>query len=152
MQARDIAVNVPTVTVDEPVAKAIRVMAASGMPGLIIVDDRYRPKIVLPGTQVLRLTVPGTYQEDPALAQTVDEAHADQFWLELGNLRVGDYLPRQPVKSVTVPTDATLLTVTALMARMRSPLVAVVDSNKVLVGAITLAQLLANLPLSGLDD
>src|SRR6187431_2950617 len=82
MQARDIAINVPTVTVDDPVTKAVRVMAVNRLPGLIVVDDRGRPWTVLPGTQVLRLAVPQSYQEDPALARVVDEGHADLFWME----------------------------------------------------------------------
>ncbi|MFD1546033.1 CBS domain-containing protein [Nonomuraea guangzhouensis] len=152
MQARDIAVTLPTVSVGDPVAKAVRVMALGRLPGLIVVDDQARPWTVLPGTQVLRLAVPGAYREDPALARTIDEAHADLFWEELGDLTVGDCLPRQPARPVTVALDATLLEVAALMARLRSPLVAVVDRDGALVGAITLERLLTNLALSGLDD
>ncbi|MCG5213453.1 CBS domain-containing protein [Streptosporangium sp. KLBMP 9127] len=152
MQARDIAVTLPTVTVGDPVAKAVRVMALGRLPGLIVVDDQARPWTVLPGTQVLCLAVPGAYREDPALARTIDEAHADLFWEELGDLTVGDCLPRQPAKPVTVQLDATLLEVAALMARLRSPLVAVVDRDGALVGAITLERLLTNLALSGLGD
>ncbi|MFJ2029926.1 CBS domain-containing protein [Streptosporangium sp. NPDC087985] len=152
MQAREIAVELPTVTVRDPVAKAVRVMAAGHLPGLIVVDGRARPQMVLSGTQVLRMTVPGTYQEDPVLARTIDEAHADLFWQELGNLTVGDCLPRQPVRPVTVPLDATLLEVAALMARLRSPLVAVVDRAGVLVGAITLDRLLTSLAVADPGD
>lgn len=152
MQARDIAVNVATVTVDDPVAKAIRVMAVGRLPGLVVVDKRSRPTIVLPGTQVLRLAVPRPYQEDPALTRTVDEAHADEFWQELGSLSVGDCLPQQPVRPVTVRSDATLLEVASLMARMHSPLVAVVDKEGALIGAITLDRLLTSLAVSGLGD
>lgn len=150
MHASDIAVNVPTVTVNDPVATAVRVMAVGRLPGLIVVDERSRPQLVLPGTQVLRLAVPDTYQEDPALARAVDEAHADRFWLELGNLTVGDCAPRQSsTKPVTVRADATLLEVAALMARQRSPLVAVVDDDGVLVGAITLERLITSLAVFG---
>lgn len=147
MQARDIAVELPTVTVRDPVVKAVRVMARGHLPGLIVVDERRRPQAVIPGTQVLRLAVHGSYQEDPALARTVDEAHADLFWEELGDLTVGDCLPRQPSRPTTVRSDATVLEIAALMARVRSPLVAVVDGTGVLTGAITLDRLLAALPL-----
>ncbi|GAA3142107.1 hypothetical protein [Nonomuraea salmonea] len=80
MHASDIAVSLPTVTADDPVTKAVRLMALGRMPGLIVVDGQGRPASVLPGTQVLRLAVPGAYQEDPALCRTIDEAHADVFW------------------------------------------------------------------------
>ncbi|MCS7475300.1 CBS domain-containing protein [Umezawaea endophytica] len=152
MQARDIAVNVPTVTVDDPVAKAVRVMAVSRLPGLVVVDARSRPWAVLAGTQVLRLAVPGAYQEDPALVRTVDEDHADVFWQELADRTVGDVSPSRPAKPVTVRADATLLEVAALMARQHSPLVAVVDDDGVLVGAVTLERLITSLAVFNADD
>ncbi|MFD5829239.1 CBS domain-containing protein [Lentzea sp. NPDC060358] len=152
MQARDIAINVPTVTVDDPVAKAVRVMAVNRLPGLIVVDDRARPWTVLPGTQVLRLAVPSSYQEDPALARTIDENAADSFWVELADRTVGDVAPRQRAKPATVRDDATLLEVAALMARQHSPLVAVVDETGALVGAITLDRLITSLAVYTSED
>lgn len=65
MRASDIAVTVPTVTADDLVTQAIRVMVVSRLPGLIVVDNVSRPRMVLPGTQVLRLAVPESYQDDP---------------------------------------------------------------------------------------
>ncbi|MEU8379411.1 CBS domain-containing protein [Streptosporangium sp. NPDC048865] len=152
MQARDIAVSLPTVTIGDSVAKAVRVMVVGRLPGLVIVDALSRPRLVLPGTQVLRLAVPGSYQEDPALARTIDEAYADQFWQDLGNRTIGDCLPRDPARPVTVPTGANLLEVAALMARTRSPIVAVVDRDASLVGAITLERLLTSLAVFGLGE
>lgn len=151
MQAGDIAVKLPTVTVHDPVTRAVRVMTLARLPGLIVVDDDARPRMVLPGTQVLRMTVPGAYQEDPALARTIDEARADLFWQERGELTVGDCLPRQRIRPASVALDATLLEVAALMARLRSPLVAVVDHAGVLAGTITLDRLLTSLALTAPD-
>ncbi|MET7710351.1 CBS domain-containing protein [Micromonospora sp. NPDC005413] len=138
-------------TVRDSVAKAVRLMALNRLPGLIVVDDRGRPRAVLPGTQVLRLAVPRTYQEDSALARAIDEAHADLFWEELGVLTVGDCLVRDAARPIIVGLDGTLLEVAALMARQRSPLVAVVDRGGVLVGAITLDRLLARLAVPDPD-
>lgn len=151
MQAHEIAVELPTVTVRDPVVKAVRVMATGHLPGLIVVDERRRPQAVLPGTQVLRLAVHGSYQEDPALARAVDEVHADQFWQELADLTVGDCLPRQPSRPATVRRNATVLEIAALMARVRSPLVAVIDDAGALLGAVTLDRLLAALPLPDVE-
>ena len=86
------------------------------------------------------------------LARTIDEVSADVFWLELGDLTVAACLPRQPMQVARVPLDATVLEVAALMARLRSPLVAVVDSAGVLVGAITLARLLSALASTAPGD
>ena len=84
MQAHEIAVTPPTVRIDDPVTKAVQLVVVNRLPGLIVVDDADRPIAVLPGTQVLRLAIPGSYQDDPALVRTVDEVHADLFWREAG--------------------------------------------------------------------
>ncbi|MCD0448746.1 CBS domain-containing protein [Actinocorallia sp. API 0066] len=152
MRARDITANLPTVTVHDSVMRAVQLMAVRQLPGLIVVDDRGRPWAVLPGTQVLRLAIPGAYRETPTLARTVDEAHADIFWQELGERSVGDCLPDTPAKPCTVPPDTNLLEVAAVMARNRSPLAAVVDDRGVLMGAITLDRLLTSLAVLGPGD
>src|SRR5690606_16100627 len=110
-----------------------------------------KPRIVIPGTQVLRMAVLHSYQDDPALARTIDEAHADRFWQDLGNRTVGECLPGYPAKPVTASLDATLLELATLMGRLHSPLVAIVDHTHALVGAVTLNRLLINLALPDLD-
>ncbi|MEO3828498.1 CBS domain-containing protein [Actinomadura sp. B10D3] len=149
MQARDIAIQVPTVTRDDSIAHAIQVMALGRLPGLIVVDDAQRPEVVLPGTQVMRLAVPVAYQEDPALTRTVDEAHADVFWHEIRDRRVGDCLDTHTPRPVIVRSSATLLELATVMARQRSPLVAVVDDAGLLTGAVILDRLLSALALTG---
>ncbi|WP_328997735.1 CBS domain-containing protein [Kribbella sp. NBC_00709] len=152
MRARDIAVGLPTVTVLDPVVKAVRLMAVGRMPGLVVVDPRGRPLAVLPGSQVLKLSIPAAYQDDPMLARTVDESSADLFWRQLGGLTVGDCLPQPLSRPATVTEEATLLEIAALMARMRSPLVAVTGADGALTGAITLDRLLTSLAVAGLGD
>ncbi|NKZ05750.1 CBS domain-containing protein [Actinomadura latina] len=152
MQARDIAIKVPTVRRDDSIAHAIQVMALGRLPGLIVVDEEQRPRLVLPGTQVLRLAVPVAYQEDPALTRAVDEAHADVFWHEIRDMRVGDCLGTHTPRPVIVKSSATLLELATLMARQRSPLVAVVDDAGLLTGAVILDRLLSALALTRPDD
>ncbi|MEV0790264.1 CBS domain-containing protein [Kribbella sp. NPDC050459] len=152
MRAVDIAIGLPTVTVLDPVVKAVQLMAVGRMPGLVVVDERSRPLAVLPGSQVLKLSIPAAYQDDPMLSRAVDESSADAFWRELGGLTVGDCLPRPIARPLTVTADATLLEIAALMARGRSPLVAVVGADGVLTGVITLDRLLTSLAVAGLDD
>jgi CBS domain-containing protein len=65
---------------------------------------------------------------------------------------VRECAPPQPAKPVTVRSDATLLEVAALMARLHSPLVAVVDGMGVLVGAVTLERLITSLAVLGADE
>jgi CBS domain-containing protein len=127
-------------------------MTLGRLPGLIVVDEANRPTMVLPGSQVLRLAVPSSYQDDPALARVIDEHHADRFWLELSQQSVRERLPDKAPKPVTAPADANVLVVAALMARTRSPLVAVVDLDGSLLGAITLDSLLAHLAIAGIEQ
>jgi len=152
MQAHEIAVTPPTVRMDDPVSKAIQLMVVNRLPGLVVVDEKDRPIAVLPGTQVLRLTIPESYRDDPALVRTVDEIHADLFWHGPGKLTVGDCLPDPVAKPTTVAPDATLLEVATVMANKRSPLIAVVDSHGKLVGAVTLERLLTSLAVAGPND
>lgn len=152
MQAHDIAVHLPTVRPADSVAKAVRLMVLNRLPGMIVVDDTNRPLAVLPGTQVLRLAIPSSYQDDPALVRTIDELHAEIFWREPGDLTVGDCLPQHPPRPVVVRPDATLLEIAVLMAQRHTPLVAVVDRAHTLVGGITLERLLISLAVAGPDD
>lgn len=153
MHARDIAIRLPTVGVSDPVTKAMRLMAVHRLPGMIVVDGRGRPLAVLPGTQVLRLAIPSSYQDDPALARTVDELHGELFWQGTASWTVGDCLPAPLAKPATVGPDATLLEIAALMARKHSPLVAVVvGPGRVLDGAVTLERLLISLAVAGPED
>lgn len=142
MRVHNIVEEVPTVIVEDSVTTAVLLMARSRLPGLVVVDGRGRPYAVLPGTQVLRLTVPRAHQEDPALARTIDEPHADLFWQELGERTVAECLPRPPGRMATIPLDATLLEAAALMARLHSPLLAVVHADGRLAGGVTLGNLL----------
>ncbi|WP_043628493.1 CBS domain-containing protein [Nonomuraea candida] len=141
MRARDLLAAFPTITVNTPVLEAARLLAEQDLPGLIVVDERGRPASILPGTQVLRLAVPGYCQDDPALARVIDEQHADRFLDSLAGRTVRDALPRTPRELPIAAPEATVLELAALMARTRSPLVAVMEEGR-LLGAVTLQALL----------
>ncbi len=140
MRAADLVVPYPTVTLSTPAIEAARMLADADLPGLVVVDERGAPLAVLPGTQLLRLAVPLYCQEDPTLAHLVDVAAADVFMRELGDRTVRELLPPQPHELPVVSPQATALEIAALMARTRSPLVAVVDGE--LEGVVTLHGLL----------
>lgn len=146
MTARKLAQPFPIVTPDTDAMEAARTMAAQHLPGLIVCGDDGRPYTVLPGSQVLRFLIPSYVQDDPGLAGALDEAASDELCRKLVHSTVRDLLP-QPSDLDELPVvdaDATSLEVAAVMARMRSPLVAVVDGDKV-VGAITVNRLLEHL-------
>ncbi|GAA1805082.1 CBS domain-containing protein [Luedemannella flava] len=141
MRAADLAVSYPTVGLGTSALEAARLLAGADLPGLIVVDAAERPYTILPGTQVLRLAVPAYCQEDPALARVIDEAHADTFLRDLADRTVAECLPTPERELAVVAPDATVLEIAALMARTRSPLVAVVD-GRTMLGAVTLDALL----------
>jgi CBS domain-containing protein len=142
MRARDLVLRYPMVRRTTLVADAARQLAEQNLPGLIVVDDEGRPLTVLSGTQVLQMAVPRYCQNDPTLARVVDEAAADVFAHELGAATVAQALPPHTRELPVVRGDATALEIAALMARSRTPLVAVVDEGGVMLGAITLDGLL----------
>ena len=142
MRARDLVSTCRVVGLDTPAIEAARLLAADDLPGLVVVDQQGQPTKVLAGTQVLRLGVPGYIQDDPTLARVVDEASADVFLRELGYRTVEQCLPEPPRPLAVVAPEATVLEVAALMASTRTPLVAVVDREIGLLGAVTLATLM----------
>ncbi|MCA2229236.1 CBS domain-containing protein [Nonomuraea aurantiaca] len=141
MRARDLLAAFPTVTADAPVIEAARLLAEQDLPGLIVVDDAGLPVSILAGTQVLALAVPRYCQDDPALARVVDEKHADAFLSSLVGRTVRQALPPRPRELPVTDPDATVLELAALMARTRTPLVAVVEGGR-LLGAVTLQALM----------
>jgi CBS domain-containing protein len=145
MRARDLAAPFPTVRPDSPALEAARLLAGQNLPGLIVVDENDRPKTILPGTQVLRMAIPTYCQDDPALARVIDEAAADVFLRGVESRTVAELLPRERRELPVVDPAATVLEIAAVMARSRSPLVAVAAKNGPLIGAITLDAMLDRL-------
>jgi CBS domain-containing protein len=142
VRARDLAAPFPVVRPDTSVLDAARLLAGQDLPGLVVVDERQRPVTILPGTDVLRMAVPRYCQLDPALARVVDEGAADIFLEQLGDATVEHALPDRHRELPVVDEDATALEMAALMARSRSPLVAVVRADGTMLGAVTLDALL----------
>jgi len=144
MRAGELVEEYPLVGLDDDAFGAARMLAERRLPGLIVVDDRGHPYTVLPGSQVLRFVIPKYVQEDIALARVFDERHADAMCGRLRGTRVRDVLPSVPVELPVVAHDATAMEIAALMARLRSPVVAVVRDREIL-GAVTVSRLLGAL-------
>lgn len=141
MRARELASEFPTVTLETDALEAARLLADQNLPGLIVVDGRGLPDTILPGTQVLRFAVPRYVQDDPKLAAVVDEVTADSFGQTLAGTPVRDLLPKKSHELPVVDGNDTVLEIAALMARTRTPVVAVVEEGR-LIGAVTLDALL----------
>lgn len=148
MRARDLAVEYETVSVDTDAMAAARLMADKRLPALLVVDEHGAPKAILPASQMVKVLVPSYVIEDPTLAAVVDERHADRLCQVLKGRAVRDCLSKSvPAPPVAEP-DATALEVAALMAQVRSPLVAVAEEDGTgsrLLGVITASHLLERL-------
>jgi CBS domain-containing protein len=142
MRAGDVAEPFPTVGMRTDALVAARTMGDRRLPGLIVCDDAGRPHTILPGSQVVRFMIPAYVQDDPTLARVYGESASEKLMHKLAGRTVQDLLPERQDRDELpiVGEDATILEVAALMARMRSPLVAVVEGERV-VGAVTVSRL-----------
>jgi len=142
VHAGDIAEQFPVVTVDSPALGAARMLAEHRLPGVVVTDASGHPHAVLPASQVVRFIVPAYVQDDPSLAGVLDESVADKCGERLGGKKVRDVLPKHLLDVPSVDADDTIIEVAAVMARHRSPLLAVMKDGD-LKGVITAARLLA---------
>lgn len=142
MHAEQMAEDFPVVSVDSSALDAARMLAEHRLPGIVVTDTAGKPYAVLPASQVVRFIVPQYVQDDPALAGVLNESMADHAADKLGNKRVRDVLPEHLVDVPAAHSDDTIIEVAALMARLRSPLIAVMKDGK-LHGVITASRLLA---------
>ena len=142
MHAGDIAEDFPVVTIDSPALEAARMLAEHRLPGVVVTDKSGRPHAVLPASQVVRFIVPSYVLDDPSLAGVLDESMADRCGERLGDKKVRDVLPKNLLDVPSVDADDTIIEVAAIMARHRSPLLAVMKDGN-LHGVITASRLLA---------
>jgi CBS domain-containing protein len=142
MLARELAdESFPTVPLDFDAADAARLLARRRLPGLVILDDAGLPHSILPGSQVLRFVIPGYVQDDPMLARVYDERHADALTTKLAGTPVRTLLRVERTEPPVVDGSATSVEIAAVMARLHSPLVAVVERGRFL-GVVTVGRLL----------
>jgi CBS domain-containing protein len=142
MRAEDLAEAFPVVTIDSDALDAARLLAEHRLPGIVVTDNAGKPFAVLPASQVVRFIVPRYVQDDPSLAGVLNESMADRAADKLGGKTVRDVLPDHLTNVPAANADDTIIEVAAVMARLRSPLMAVVKDGK-LVGVITASHLLA---------
>jgi CBS domain-containing protein len=142
MHAEEIAEAFPVVAIDSDALEAARLLAEHRLPGIVVTDTSGKPYAVLPASQVVRFIVPGYVQDDPSLAGVLNETMADRAAERLGGKTVRDVLPEHLRNVPAANADDTIIEVAATMARLRSPLIAVVKDGE-LHGVITASKLLA---------
>ena len=109
---------------------------------MVVTDSSEEPYAVLPASQVVRFLVPAYVQDDPGLARVLTESMADHAAERLNGKTIRDMLPKKGQQIPVADADDTLIEVAETMARLHSPLVAVVKDGK-LHGVITASRLLA---------
>ncbi|MEO6793513.1 MAG: CBS domain-containing protein [Mycobacterium sp.] len=142
MNAEEIAEEYPVVAIDSDALDAARLLAEHRLPGIVVTDPAGKPYAVLPASQVVRFIVPGYIQDDPSLAGVLNETVADRAAEKLSGKTVRDVLPEHLRNVPAANADDTVLEVAAAMARLHSPLIAVVKDGQ-LHGVITASRLLA---------
>lgn len=142
MLAREIAEEYPIVDVDADAFQAARIMAERRLPGIVVCDGSpRRPVAVLPGARLIRAIIPRYVQDDPSLARVLDERDAEESLRRLRGATVRDLLDEDRDEIPVAAGDDQVMEIAALMARLRTPLVAVVEGED-LLGVITVAHLL----------
>jgi CBS domain-containing protein len=140
--ARDLAVSCPAVGMDDDALDAVRLMAEQRLPGIVVCEPDGRPSRILPGTQVLRFVIPRYVQDDAALAGVMGERGSDRLLGELAGKRVRELLVDRAEADLAIARpDDTVLELAVMMARTHSPVVAVVEHDR-LIGCVTLPRLL----------
>lgn len=146
VRARDLVVAAPVLDSSAPAVDALRAMAGSGLPGLVVRSgDRY---VVIPASQVLRVALPRYVLDDPSLARVWDDESAEELTSRLTGLTVTDLVaalerPDRPAEPRVDP-DATSVEIAAVLSSARVPLVAVVDGDRFL-GVVTVNRLVHHL-------
>lgn len=141
MRAEEIAEAFPVVSIDSDALDAARMLAEHRLPGILVTDTSGTPYAVLPASQVVRFIVPRYVQDDPSLAGVLNESMADRAAEKLGGKTVREVLPEHLLNVPPADADDTIIEVAAVMARLRSPLIAVTKNHK-LHGVITASRLL----------
>jgi CBS domain-containing protein len=141
VHAEEMAEDYPVVDLESDAWQAALLLAEHRLPGLVVTDGAGHPQAILPASQVVRFLVPSYVQDDPSLAGVLNESMADRVADKLGGKKVRELLPREAVEPAVVKVDDTIVEVAAIMARLRCPLAAVMDGDR-LMGVITASRLL----------
>ncbi|MEC3975816.1 CBS domain-containing protein [Amycolatopsis sp. H20-H5] len=141
MHAGEMAEEFPVVDLDSHALDAARLLAEHRLPGIVVTDRTGCPQSILPASEVVQFLVPSYVRDDPSLARVLDESMADRVADKLGGKTVRSLLPDEPAELPRVDADDTIIEVAAIMARLRCPLVAVME-GKTLLGVISASRLL----------
>ncbi|WP_433671994.1 CBS domain-containing protein [Nocardia sp. CA-136227] len=141
MHAAQMAEEYPVIDLDSDAIDAARLLAEHRLPGILVTDADGAPHSVLPASQVVLFIVPTYVQDDPSLAGVLNESMCGQVVKRLRGKKVRDVIPERLTKIPAAKADDNIVEVAALMAKYKSPLVAVQEGER-LLGVITSSRLL----------
>ncbi|MEU1428731.1 CBS domain-containing protein [Nocardia sp. NPDC005746] len=141
MHAAQMAEDYPVIDLDSDAIDAARLLAEHRLPGILVTDASGAPHSVLPASQVVLFIVPKYVQDDPSLAGVLNESMCGQVVKRLRGKKVRDVIPERLTKIPAAKADDNIVEVAALMAKYKSPLVAVQEGER-LLGVITSSRLL----------
>lgn len=142
VHADQMAEEYPVATMDTHAPAAAGLLAEHRLPGLVIAGTDGRPRAVLPASQVVDFIVPKHVQSDSLPTGVLNESMADRIAEKPSGKQVRDVVPERLIDVPAVKADDTIVEVAAAMARVRCPLIAVMDERQ-LAGVITTSRLLA---------
>jgi CBS domain-containing protein len=87
MRADDMQVSLPVVRRETTAVEAGRLIADSGLVGLVVANRQGVPAAIISAVDVLRLMVPGYLLDDVSLAGVFDEAGSGELWEHLSTGR-----------------------------------------------------------------
>ncbi|MDQ0663156.1 CBS domain-containing protein [Arthrobacter ulcerisalmonis] len=131
MRAVDLQVSLPVVRRETTAVEAGRLIADSGLVGLVIANRRGIPTAIVSAVDVLRLMIPGYLLDDVSLAAVFDEDAAGEVWEHISDRSVGEMLDDEGVaihKILSVESDATLVEIAARMVDARTQIALIRDS------------------------
>lgn len=142
MRASDVVQTLPAARLSDAVLPAMRSVARRELPGLVVVDEQDRVVACVSLTDLVRLVLPRYLRDEPCLARTFGEAHADRVAEGLAGAVVRDVVGQVPERIPVVRADATLVELAETMSRQRCALVMVEQRETGVLGVVTAGRLL----------
>ncbi|WP_116103775.1 CBS domain-containing protein [Amycolatopsis thermalba] len=151
MHAADVVEPLPTARLDEAALSAARTLARHGRPALAVLDEQDQVVGCLSALDLVRLALPRYLRDEPCLARTFDEAHADRVVATLATTAVRDVIGEVAARIPVARPDATVVELAEMMARQSCPAVLVERSAGGAAGVVTASRLL-ELLVSAVED
>lgn len=142
MRASDVVQTLPAARLVDAVLPAMRTVARRDLPGLVVVDEQDRVVACVSLSDLLGMVLPRYMRDEPCLARTFGEAHADRIAEALAGAAVRDVVGDVTERIPVVRADATLVELAETMSRQRCALVMVEQRETGVLGVVTAGRLL----------